>query len=163
MEKHKALENSVARIRRLMEIQAPSADLLRDIEGELEVISSNADPEVVRLLSPLLRDNDAEHFYVHWSMVHIMEDIAMDPYAMELLHCLPALQGSAPEWASVLVVRVMNAPLGALAFMKALPSCEVAQMDALRAVLVAWSEGDPEMAKKFAGTVEMIDYVKGRK
>lgn len=151
------------RLRRLLGSGRPSEEHFREMEAELAVISSSGGRDVVGWLCPLLRDDDVDYLHLYWSMVHVMEELEMDPYAVELLHCLPALRDTAPEWASILVVRVMNAPLGALAFMKALPGCEVAELDALRAVLVAWSDGDPAMAKEFAGMVEMIDYVKGRR
>lgn len=121
---------------------APQAPGFVDrFEEVVERIAHIDEPEsidgLLRLVDPRLP------YELCYSIVHTVERFPDETYLPHLLAALPLLYGRDPEWAGILVRRVINAP-GSRALLAGLrPDLPPDQAGTLRAVLRNLSADDP--------------------
>jgi len=98
-----------------------SGNDVRAIDQALATVMSYHDPECIKPLLLLLDDTTRQDEGM-WSIVHAAEAFDNNTNVGELLSILPQLCAKAPAWASILLMRVLNADNARHAIVRAVRS-----------------------------------------
>lgn len=77
------------------------------LEDALKQVTSIGDSSSIGPLLLLLEDG-AEYDEAMFSLIHAAEAFEDDTYVRAFLEVVPALQASAPRWASIVLMRILN-------------------------------------------------------
>jgi hypothetical protein len=99
----KAYEYKLADLRREIETGARPAV----IDTAVSELWADGDEQLARDLLSLLSDT-AEHDEGMFSLIHAAESFDDNSYVRALLSVFPHLMSSAPRWASIILMRVLN-------------------------------------------------------
>jgi len=83
------------------------ADMVRLVDQEVFELSQLGEPSAAKFLLPLL-DDGCPHHECMFSILHAAEAAPLDAYVADLLAVFPAIAASNPEWASIILLRVLN-------------------------------------------------------
>jgi len=133
------------------------ADLRREIEagGARPTVIDNAVSELMadaneRLpsdLLPLLSDN-AEYDEGMFSLIHAAESCDDNAYVRALLSVFPRLVSSAPRWASIILMRVLNGSTTQAEMVRQLRDAPVSVKGAVREMCGRINEVSPQFLSK---------------
>ena len=87
---------------------------IRAFDAALADVMVLDDPRAFAPLAALFIEEEGDHEDAMWSLLHAVEHLGMDGgpdrYAARLLAVFPSLCRTAPRWAELLLVRVLNSP-----------------------------------------------------
>lgn len=89
------------------EIQINHFNNVENIDTKLAEIMAFNDYSVIRPLARLLEDN-AEYDEAIFSIIHCIESFEDNIYLNEIINELPYLVDKSPNWATVLLIRIIN-------------------------------------------------------
>lgn len=101
----KEVETDLARLRRVAGVSGFGS--VQEVEQALFKVMAHKDISTIGPLLLLLTD-DAEHDEVMFSLIHAAESFEDFWYVKGLLSVLSELCRSAPKWASIVLMRVLN-------------------------------------------------------
>ena len=136
-----------SRLQSLIDTNLPK--ILRDgrnpeaFESALANVIALNNPACIVPLTAFLKDKSSND-HVMFSIIHAIESFDDATYTRELLKALPVLVDSAPDWAGVLVMRVLNSPLCLEALVNCAERAQQSEKDAL-GILVANINNEDEV------------------
>lgn len=89
------------------EIQINHFNNVEKIDAKLAEIMAFNDFSVIRPLVRLIEDN-AQYDEAVFSIIHSIESFKNDVYIMELINEFPYMVNKAPNWATILLIRIIN-------------------------------------------------------
>ncbi|MEM8850958.1 MAG: Imm30 family immunity protein [Pseudomonadota bacterium] len=118
--------------------------------AEIAALGSSA---AVEPLTRFFRQDEGPHENAMWSLLHTVEHLAGagdDPrYVANLLPTLPGLCQTAPRWAAILLIRVLNAPPCTRALRdRLLTGARPAELEAVVALVRSIDRVSPEFQAK---------------
>lgn len=119
------LDDHLAMLRR--HLAGPAS--ARTIDAALRPIAAARDPRSIAPL--LLMLNDAHDDDGMWSILHAAEDFADADYVPALLAASPGLVAASPQWASIILIRVLNADATRTELVRRLAAAPPDQRDAV--------------------------------
>jgi len=99
-----------ARVQALLSMDPEAPDLVLHIDRELAEIAPLRDPAVIPILLPLFRDT-SDHTAM-FSVIHTIEVFETPVYVEGILTGLVGFGRSAPYWASIVIMRLLNDDVG---------------------------------------------------
>ncbi|WP_332606284.1 Imm30 family immunity protein [Acinetobacter sp. ESBL14] len=89
------------------EIQINHFDNIEKIDAKLAEIMAFNDCSVIRPLVRLIEDN-AQYDEAVFSIIHSIESFKDDIYIVEIINEFPYMVNKAPNWATILLIRILN-------------------------------------------------------
>lgn len=112
----------------------------------LEQVEELRDPGSIEALMTLI-DDDADHL-ITFGLVHAIERFDDPVYLEHWLAGLPQLRQRSPEWAQILLLRILNSPSASAELMERAVLLAGSQQDALREVTTILVASHPEFADR---------------
>ena len=114
------------------------------------------DPRAFAPLTALFLPEEGDHEHAMWSLLHAVEHLGMGDgppdYVANLATVLPALCRSAPRWASLLLMRVLNVPADADALRAYTHNAATpAEVEAITALVRSIDRVSPEVHERTRG------------
>ena len=103
-----------AAIARLRAVDLRFEGGVRAFDATLADVTALDDPRAFAPLAALFIEEEGDHEDALWSLLHAVEHLGIaggpDRYGARLLAVFPSLCRTAPRWAELLLVRVLNSP-----------------------------------------------------
>lgn len=138
------LDDHVSRLAEILSHKRPG--YLSEAEACLADMAGSNDPASIRQLVLLL--DDAAPDELMFSIVHAMERWNDEPYLEAIVDSVNGLWQSAPRWAQILHIRIMNSPDTARVYLERLESAPAATRTTVCRVYEAVAENWPGLAGK---------------
>lgn len=135
------------RIHAIAALDKAAPGFVADFEAGLTDLVPVDDPSVVTALLPLF-DDASPHDEAMFALIHMIERFDDRAYIGALLQGMKDLVARSPRWASIVVMRALNAPGAVAALCEMAPASAAPDKDALRWLLTAiGARGAPLAAK----------------
>jgi hypothetical protein len=136
------------RVDRLRSILVTRSDgYVRQFDAELAAIEPLDDADLAASLALLFDDNEP-HDELMFSLIHFIEQLPSKAYIAALLASAPSLAKTAPYWATVLLIRVLNSEETRLDLVRQLRGAPPAARSAIKSVTEALIQEDPRFLAK---------------
>ena len=112
----------------------------------LEQVEELRDPLSIEALMTLI-DDDADHL-ITFGLVHTIERFDDPVYLEHWLAGLPQLRQRSPEWAQILLLRILNSPSASAELLERAPLLSGSQRDSLREVATSLVASRAEFADR---------------
>ena len=119
------------------------AELYDEALGQVDELR---DPHSIDALMTLI-DDDADHL-ITFGLVHTIERFDDPVYLEHWLAGLPQLRRRSPEWAQILLLRILNSPSTFAELLERAAQLAGSQRDALREVTTSLVASRPEFADR---------------
>ena len=117
------------------------------IDTAVNELFADGDGRLARDLLSLLSDS-AEYDEGMFTLIHAAENIDKDTYVRSLLSVFPQLVTSAPRWASIVLMRVLNNGSAQLEMVRQLRDAPVSVKEAVREMCGRINEVSPQFLSK---------------
>ncbi len=117
------------------------------IDNHVDVLLSMSGSTLTQDLLASLSDK-AEYDEGMFSIIHAAESLDDEPYVSALLSIFPALSKSAPRWASIVLMRVMNDEASRLALVRLLRDSHALIKEPVRSMCDRINAASPEFLSK---------------
>lgn len=146
------LRDLLLQLEEILSKKAPS--LVRDAEECLAQIVAVDDPRSIEPLLKLMDDSAPDELM--FSIVHAVERWDDEQYSDALLRSAADLLQSAPRWAQILHIRVMNSSQTSSAYFEKVAAAPPPARSAVRATLDAVAKNWPQVAAKASALLASI-------
>lgn len=128
------------------------ADMAKVVDEGVFELSQLGEPSAAKFLLPLL-DDGCPHHECMFSIIHAAEAAPLDAYVADLLAVYPTIVASNPEWASIVLLRVLNSDAAREIIVKALRESDKPTKDAVAYIASKINERSPEFMSKTMGVL----------
>jgi hypothetical protein len=128
---------------------------VQQFEAALAAVARLNDPASIRALVPFLEDG-TQFDEPMFSIIHTMEAFPDDVYTREVLAALPELSRRAPRWASIILMRMLNAEPTHAELVRQAKGAEPATKQTLRDVLDAVNRRGSTFLEKTASVLAAV-------
>lgn len=133
-------------------ISSQPADMVKIVDEGVYELSQVGEPSAAKFLLPLL-DDGCSHQECMFSIIHAAEAAPLDAYVADLLAVYPVIAASSPEWASIVLLRVLNSDPAREIIVRALRESDTPAKDAVAYIATKINERSPEFTGKTMGVL----------
>lgn len=123
------------------------ADMVRLVDQAVFELSELGEPSAAKFLLPLL-DDGCPHHECMFSIIHAAEAAPLDAYVADFLAVYATIAASHPEWASIILLRVLNSDPAREIIVGALRASDKPAKEAVACIASKINERSPELAGK---------------
>lgn len=136
------------RVDRLRSILAARSDgYVRQFDAELAAFGPLEDADLAASLAVLFDDQEP-YDELMFSLIHFIEQLPSEAYITALLAAAPSLATSAPYWATVLLIRILNSEEARLDLVRQLRLAPSSARSAIKSLTEALTQEDPRFLAK---------------
>ena len=133
-------------------ISSQPADMVKIVDEGVYELSQVGEPSAAKFLLPLL-DDGCPHHECMFSIIHAAEVAPLDAYIADSLAVYPSIAASNPEWASIILLRVLNSDPAREIMVPALRESDKPTKDAVIYIATKINERSPEFMGKTMGVL----------
>ena len=128
-------------------ISSQPADMVKIVDEGVYELSQVGEPSAAKFLLPLL-DDGCSHQECMFSIIHAAEAAPLDAYVADFLAVYATVAASNPEWASIILLRVLNSDPAREIIVGALRESDKPAKEAVACIASKINERSPEFMDK---------------